>query len=86
MIIVYLISGTRGAGKSTYCKKITEKNPKICLISRDQILIDLFGQNQPNRHRKSVFLSTLLLILSIPSVVFLFFGRGIWRCFRGEGF
>ena len=43
---VFLTSGTRGAGKSTYCSKIIKNNSEISLISRDEILIELFGQTE----------------------------------------
>jgi len=41
--VVFLLVGPRGAGKSTYAAKIVEHNPGSLLISRDAILIELFG-------------------------------------------
>jgi hypothetical protein len=40
---VYLTSGPRGSGKSIYIKKIVACYPKIVVISRDDVLIELFG-------------------------------------------
>lgn len=48
MKTVFLTCGTRGAGKSTYCCKMLKNNPEICLVSRDSILIELFGQTELN--------------------------------------
>jgi len=41
--IVYLLVGQRGAGKSFYAEKIRLRQPEVALISRDAILIKLFG-------------------------------------------
>lgn len=35
--------GTRASGKSTFCKKAVEADPSIIYISRDEILLELFG-------------------------------------------
>lgn len=35
--------GPQGAGKSTFCEKIVALYPKIKLVSRDAILLELFG-------------------------------------------
>ncbi len=40
---VILTIGPQGAGKSTFCKQIVNECPKIDLVSRDEILIELFG-------------------------------------------
>lgn len=45
---VFLTSGPRGSGKSTYTKKIAKLHPEFNLISRDEISISLF---------KSIYLS-----------------------------
>jgi adenylate kinase family enzyme len=40
---VFLTSGPPGAGKSTFCEQVIATNPEIVLVSRDQILIAMFG-------------------------------------------
>ncbi len=40
---VILTIGPQGAGKSTFCKAFLKLNPNFQLISRDKILIELFG-------------------------------------------
>lgn len=40
---IYLLVGQRGAGKSHYANKLKEQQPELVLISRDEILIRLFG-------------------------------------------
>ncbi len=40
---VYLLIGQRGAGKSHYAGRLKERQPELELISRDEILIRLFG-------------------------------------------
>ncbi len=40
---VYLLVGQQGAGKSYYANKLIEDNPELILVSRDEILIRLFG-------------------------------------------
>ena len=40
---VYLLVGPRGSGKTTYGKKLMENHLELKSISRDQILIRLFG-------------------------------------------
>jgi predicted kinase len=39
----YLLVGQRGAGKSHYASKLKEQHPELVLISRDEILVRLFG-------------------------------------------
>ena len=39
----YLTAGPPGAGKSTFCKQVIVAHPEIVLVSRDQILIAMFG-------------------------------------------
>jgi adenylate kinase family enzyme len=40
---VYLTSGPRGSGKSTFVEKVASLRPGITVISRDAILIELFN-------------------------------------------
>ncbi len=40
---VYVTAGTRAAGKSTFCQKALDLDPSLIEISRDKILIELFG-------------------------------------------
>ena len=40
---IILPVGPQGAGKTTFCKKVIAKHPEIQYISRDEILIELFG-------------------------------------------
>lgn len=41
---VVLTSGPRGAGKSTYINNYVKQNPETIILSRDELLIELFGQ------------------------------------------
>jgi predicted kinase len=41
---VILTVGTRAAGKSTFCKGVTEFDPSITMVSRDAILMSMFGK------------------------------------------
>lgn len=41
--IVYLLVGQRGAGKSVYAEKIVSQQPEVMLVSRDAVLVRLFG-------------------------------------------
>jgi len=43
MNIVYLLVGQRGSGKSYYAKRIAENQSGLSVISRDEILVRLFG-------------------------------------------
>lgn len=45
---VFLTCGTRGAGKSTYCEAMARENPKLILLSRDNILVELFRSTELN--------------------------------------
>lgn len=40
---VYLLVGQRGSGKSHYAKQVIERQPEISAVSRDEILVRLFG-------------------------------------------
>lgn len=46
MKTVFLTCGTRGAGKSMYCREIIKRQPDLILISRDEILIELFKKTE----------------------------------------
>ena len=48
MKTIYLTSGPRGSGKSSYCKKILTLCPELKLIIRDEILVELFGTTSLN--------------------------------------
>jgi predicted kinase len=48
MKTVFLTSGPRGAGKSSYCKQVAERHPCVEIISRDEILTSLFGSTELN--------------------------------------
>ncbi len=41
---VFLTSGPRGSGKSEYAKSIASQHPEISFISRDEMLISVFGK------------------------------------------
>ncbi len=43
MKTVILTAGPQGAGKSTYCKRVITAFPDIKLLSRDELLNELFG-------------------------------------------
>lgn len=40
---VILTSGPRGSGKSTYVKSLALQHPEVVVVSRDEILLSLFG-------------------------------------------
>ncbi|MEK7163027.1 MAG: AAA family ATPase [Patescibacteria group bacterium] len=46
MKIVFLTCGPRGAGKSTYCENILKRQSDLVIISRDKILVELFGETE----------------------------------------
>ncbi len=43
MKTVILTVGPQHVGKSTFCKKVIEKYPSLHMVSRDDILMELFG-------------------------------------------
>ncbi len=43
MKIVFLTSGPRGAGKTTFVNRFKKRYPKVDIISRDEMLIKFFG-------------------------------------------
>lgn len=45
MSSIILISGPRGAGKTTYCNKCIKENPNFHLFSRDAVGKQFFGDN-----------------------------------------
>ncbi len=45
---VYLLVGQRGAGKSVYAEKIVSRQPAVSMISRDTVLMRLFGSTELN--------------------------------------
>ena len=40
---VYLLVGTRGAGKTTYAEALVANDQNFQIVSRDEILVRLFG-------------------------------------------
>ncbi len=40
---VFLTSGPRGGGKSTYVEELCRRRPDLTLVSRDQVMLELFG-------------------------------------------
>jgi hypothetical protein len=44
MNIAIVTVGPRGAGKTFYCKEVARRHPSVKLISRDEILIKMFGR------------------------------------------
>lgn len=40
---VVLTVGMQGAGKSTFCEKVISQHSQVIIVSRDEILIELFG-------------------------------------------
>ena len=43
MNIIILLSGPQGAGKSTYAENICQMNPSAQLVSRDALLMEIYG-------------------------------------------
>lgn len=52
MKTVYLTSGPRGSGKSEYVKSLAEYIPNVIVVSRDEILISLFGKTSLNPYHE----------------------------------
>lgn len=50
MKTVILTSGPRGAGKSTYSKKVKEDYLEVKYLSRDEIFIEAFGKTSFDRY------------------------------------
>ncbi|MBP6942537.1 MAG: hypothetical protein KBB55_00660 [Candidatus Buchananbacteria bacterium] len=48
-----LTIGPRGCGKSTYCQQIIKERPDISLVSRDQIMLEIYGKVGLNLKRES---------------------------------
>jgi len=48
--VVYLLVGQRGSGKSQYCERLSKAQPEFSVISRDEILIRLFGSTDTDPH------------------------------------
>ena len=40
---VYLLVGPRGAGKTSYCKRLTSSNGSLLMVCRDEILVRICG-------------------------------------------
>ncbi len=50
---IILTSGPRGAGKTTFSKQWIEEYPNTDYLSRDKLLIDLFGETSLNPYTTS---------------------------------
>ena len=48
--VVYVLIGPRGAGKSQYAKKLAAEQPELQVVSRDEILVRLFGSEHCDRY------------------------------------
>lgn len=57
---VYLLVGQRGSGKSHLADQILKKQPAVSLISRDMILVELFGSTSlspySNAHGEALYI------------------------------
>lgn len=73
MKTVILTSGPRGSGKSLYAETVRTHHPEITVVSRDQILIELFGSTSLNPYEGGheygfhTMLSMLREILSVDN-------------------
>lgn len=43
MKTVMLTLGPRGAGKTTFCRKVVRARPEVAFVERDAVLVELFG-------------------------------------------
>ncbi|MEA4910490.1 hypothetical protein SDC9_33241 [bioreactor metagenome] len=55
MLKIVLISGPRGAGKTTYAKKMAKSEPDTYLFCRDTIMIQYFGKNTFDPYTENPF-------------------------------
>lgn len=69
MLKIVLVSGPRGAGKTTYSKKLVKENKNFYLFSRDLIFMQTFGKNSFDPYLENPF-PYLRKILS----------ETLWRC------
>lgn len=53
---VALTVGPRGSGKSSFCKGFIRSHPSVSLVSRDEILIELFGSTSLNPYAGEHFI------------------------------
>jgi len=61
MKIVYLTSGPRGSGKTEFVKKVASLYPEIEVISRDAILVELFGSTSLNPYEGGHYIAIEVL-------------------------
>lgn len=53
MNVVILTSGPRGAGKSTYCRAVHVQDSEIKLVSRDDLLMRIYGKTSFSPYTES---------------------------------
>ncbi len=58
---VYLLVGTRGAGKSHYAQKIVENQTAFSIVSRDEILIRLFGSTHTDPYSGAQYIAMMVM-------------------------
>jgi predicted kinase len=47
---VYLLVGPRGSGKSNYCDRMVSRQQDLAVVSRDAIMLQLFGSVHSNKY------------------------------------
>jgi adenylate kinase family enzyme len=85
---VYLTSGPRGSGKSTFCKKVKALNPKLKVIIRDEILMELYGSTSldpysgGHYYAQEIIFNMIKKLLSAKGKTNIIFD--FWNGFPGE--
>lgn len=70
MKTVILTSGPRGSGKSTYMELVQKIHPEVKIISRDKLLMEIFGKTSLNpyagehEYAREIFMNKLKNILA----------------------
>jgi len=58
---VYLLVGQRGSGKSHYARRLIENQPGLSIVSRDRILLRLFGSVDTNPYTGEQYFAQIVM-------------------------
>lgn len=83
MSVVILTVGPQNIGKSTFCKKVLEMNPDTILISRDEILIEIFGSAYLNPYEGGHYIGYDIMWERIEEKLKTISGPLILDCWNG---